>query len=179
MNVDQIQSILATDCGSTTTKAILIEKRDGEFRLIVRGEAPTTVEAPVEDVTQGVLNAVAEVQELAGRQILADDGKSIIKPRQGDKGVDLYVSTSSAGGGLQMMVAGVVKTMSGESAARAALGAGAIVMDVLATNDGRLAYQKILRIRHLRPDMVLLSGGADGGTTGFRCSMGGTRGLRG
>jgi uncharacterized protein (TIGR01319 family) len=160
-----IQSILATDCGSTTTKAILIEKRDGVFRLIVRGEAPTTVEAPVEDVTQGVLNAVSEVQELAGRQILTDDGKAIIKPVTDGKGVDLYVSTSSAGGGLQMMVTGVVKTMSGESATRAALGAGAIVMDVLATNDGRLPYQKIQRIRHLRPDMILLSGGVDGGTT--------------
>ncbi len=165
MSNDEIQSILATDCGSTTTKAILIEKRDGVFRLIVRGEAPTTVEAPVEDVTQGVLNAVAEVQELAGRQILTDDGRAIIKPRKDNKGVDLYVSTSSAGGGLQMMVAGVVKTMSGESATRAALGAGAIVMDVLATNDGRLAHEKIKRIRHLRPDMILLSGGIDGGTT--------------
>ncbi len=165
MSKGDIQSILATDCGSTTTKAILIEKRDGVFRLIVRGEAPTTVEAPVEDVTQGVLNAVSEVQELAGRQILTDDGKAIIKPVTNGKGVDLYVSTSSAGGGLQMMVTGVVKTMSGESATRAALGAGAIVMDVLATNDGRLPYQKIQRIRHLRPDMILLSGGVDGGTT--------------
>ena len=165
MDIEKIESILATDCGSTTTKAILIEKRDGEFRLIVRGEAPTTVEAPVEDVTKGVLNAVSEVQELVGRQILTDDGSDIIKPRQGNKGVDFYVSTSSAGGGLQMMVAGVVKTMSGESAARAALGAGAIVMDVMATNDGRLPHQKIQRIRHLRPDMILLSGGVDGGTT--------------
>lgn len=165
MSKGEIQSILATDCGSTTTKAILIEKRDGVFRLIVRGEAPTTVEAPVEDVTQGVLNAVSEVQELAGRQILTDDGKAIIKPVTDGKGVDLYVSTSSAGGGLQMMVAGVVKSMSGESATRAALGAGAIVMDVLATNDGRLPHEKIQRIRHLRPDMILLSGGVDGGTT--------------
>ena len=54
--------------------------------------------------------------------------------------------------------------MTGESAQRAALGAGAIVMDVLASNDGRLPHQKIERIRHLRPDMVLLSGGTDGGT---------------
>lgn len=161
----EINSILATDCGSTTTKAILIEKRDGVFRLIVRGEAPTTVEAPVEDVTQGIFNAVAEVQELAGRQILTDDGKAIIKPVSDGKGVDLYVSTSSAGGGLQMMVGGVVKSMSGESATRAALGAGAIVMDVLATNDNRLPHEKIQRIRHLRPDMILLSGGVDGGTT--------------
>ena len=54
--------ILATDCGSTTTKAILIEKRGDEYRLVVRGEAPTTVEAPFEDVTKGVLNSVMEVE---------------------------------------------------------------------------------------------------------------------
>ena len=157
-----LQSILATDCGSTTTKAILIELVDEEYRLQFRGEAPTTVEAPFEDVTRGVLNAVMEVEELSGRTLL--DGEQIITPQQGDNGVDIYVSTSSAGGGLQMMVAGVVKSMSGESAERAALGAGSIVMDVLASNDGRKPHEKITRIRQLRPDMILLSGGIDGGT---------------
>ena len=159
----EIRSILATDCGSTTTKAILIEKRGDEYHLVVRGEAPTTVEAPVEDVTAGVINAVTEVEELAGRRLLKDG--QIIKPQQGDEGTDLYISTSSAGGGLQMMVAGVVRNLTAESAERAALGAGAIVMDVIASNDKRLPHEKIERIRHLRPDMVLLSGGIDGGTT--------------
>ena len=159
----KIKSILATDCGSTTTKAVLIEWKEDRYRLTFRGEAPTTVEAPFEDVTKGVLNAVMEVEELSGRTIL--DGDKIINPDDGSKGVDIYVSTSSAGGGLQMMVAGVVKSMSGESAERAALGAGSIVMDVLASNDGRLPHEKITRIRQLRPDMILLSGGTDGGTT--------------
>lgn len=158
-----IRSILATDCGSTTTKAILIEKRGDEYHLVVRGEAPTTVEAPVEDVTAGVINAITEVEELAGRKLLKDG--QIIKPQQGNEGTDLYISTSSAGGGLQMMVAGVVRNLTAESAERAALGAGAIVMDVIASNDKRLPHEKIERIRHLRPDMVLLSGGIDGGTT--------------
>ena len=159
----KLQSILATDCGSTTTKAILIEYIDGEYRLRFRGEAPTTVEAPFEDVTRGVLNAVMEVEELSSRKLL--DGEKIITPHKDNEGVDIYVSTSSAGGGLQMMVAGVVKSMSGESAERAALGAGSIVMDVLASNDGRKPHEKITRIRQLRPDMILLSGGVDGGTT--------------
>ena len=159
----KLKSILATDCGSTTTKAILIEFIDGEYRLRFRGEAPTTVEAPFEDVTRGVLNAVMEIEELSGRKLL--DGEKIITPHKDNSGVDIYVSTSSAGGGLQMMVAGVVKSMSGESAERAALGAGSIVMDVLASNDGRKPHEKITRIRQLRPDMILLSGGVDGGTT--------------
>src|SRR5881628_2148352 len=158
---ESIESILATDCGSTTTKAILIEKGSDGYRLVVRGEAPTTVEAPFEDVTRGVLNAIREVEELAGRTIL--DGEHILTPQQGEAGVDLYVSTSSAGGGLQMMVSGLVLQMTGESAQRAALGAGAIVMDVIALNDGRRPYQKIRRLRQLRPDMILLSGGTDGG----------------
>jgi len=162
MEKEKIKRILATDCGSTTTKAILIEKRGGEYRLIARGEAPTTVEKPFEDVTRGALNAFRELEELTGVQIL--EGENIIKGAEGNRGVDLYVSTSSAGGGLQMMVAGVVKSMTAESAARAALGAGAIVMEVIASNDGRLPYQRVELIRRLRPDMILLSGGVDGGT---------------
>lgn len=154
--------IIATDCGSTTTKAILIEKKDGVYRQTYRGGAPTTVEAPFEDVTRGVLNAFAEVEELSGRKIL--DGEKIITPARGNVGVDIYVSTSSAGGGLQMMVAGAVKTMTAQSAQRAALGAGAIVMEVIASNDKRLPHEKIDLVRQLRPDIILLSGGTDGGT---------------
>ncbi len=159
--------IIATDCGSTTTKAILIEKIGDEYRQTYRGEAPTTVEAPFEDVTRGVLNACAEIEELSGRKIL--DGDRILTPSRveadGRKlGVDIYVSTSSAGGGLQMVVSGVVRNMTGESAQRCALGAGAIVIDVLASNDGRLPHEKIERIRSLRPDMILMAGGTDGGT---------------
>ena len=158
----KLKSILATDCGSTTTKAILIENINDEYRLTFRGEAPTTVEAPFEDVTKGVLNAVMEIEELSGKKIIVSE--KIISPSNDNIGVDIYISTSSAGGGLQMMVAGVVKSMSGESAERAALGAGSIVMDVMASNDGRLPHEKIKRIRDLRPDMILLSGGIDGGT---------------
>jgi uncharacterized protein (TIGR01319 family) len=104
------------------------------------------------------------VEELSGRKILDEKGQ-IISPAKSNVGTDIYVSTSSAGGGLQMMVAGVVRSMTAESAERAALGAGAIVMDVIASNDKRLPHQQIQRIRHLRPDMILLSGGIDGGTT--------------
>ncbi len=158
--------IVATDCGSTTTKAILIEEKDGVFRQTFRGEAPTTVEEPFADVTLGVANSVTELQELSGYKLIADDGTIIRRKNASDPdGCDLYISTSSAGGGLQMMVAGVVREMTAESAKRAALGAGAIVMDTIASNDRRKPHEQIQRIRELRPDMVLVSGGTDGGDT--------------
>jgi len=161
---EEMQFIIATDVGSTTTKARFFHKKDGEWRFLVAGEAPTTVEAPYEDVTLGVQNAVREVEELTGHKLLAPGGGMII-PFDGEKGVDLYCTTSSAGGGLQMMVAGLIKSMTAESANRAALGAGAIVMDVIARDDGRQNYQKIQRIRSLRPDMILMAGGTDGGAS--------------
>jgi len=173
MEVDmskQLQRIIATDCGSTTTKSILIEYVDGEYRQTVRGEAPTTVEKPLNDVTKGVVNAVTELEELARLKYNDKNIKFIkdntiwLSEKEGE-GVDAYVSTSSAGGGLQMMVTGVVAKMTGESAERAALGAGAIVMDLIASNDKRANYEKIERIRQLRPDMILMAGGVDGGTT--------------
>ncbi len=160
-----VNSILATDCGSTTTKAILIQRNaEGEYRLTHRGEAPTTVEAPFDDVTVGVTNAVREIEELSGKRIAGETGKPMTPESEPNVGVDLYLSTSSAGGGLQMTVAGVVKEMSAESAQRAALGAGAIVIDTIAVNDGRKEFQRVERLRQLRPDMILFAGGTDGGT---------------
>ena len=161
---EDIRVILATDCGSTTTKAILIQRVGDEYRQTHRGEAPTTVESPFEDVTIGVVNSVTEIAELAGRRLIDDDGR-IIRPATADEGCDIYISTSSAGGGLQMLVSGVVRSMTGESAERAALGAGAIVMDVIALNDKRADWERIERIRQLRPDMILIAGETDGAKT--------------
>ena len=162
---ETMKYILATDVGSTTTKARFFMKNDkGNWRFLVAGEAPTTVETPYEDVTLGVRNAVREIEELTDFKILSEDASGIVVPFDGKIGVDLYCTTSSAGGGLQMMVAGNVKAITGESANRAALGAGSIVMDVIAIDDGREDYEKIRRIRRMRPDMILLAGGTDGGT---------------
>jgi len=193
MSSSDIRRIVATDCGSTTTKAILIERSEtsGEYRLVARGEAPTTVERPFEDVTLGVINSITELEEITettvpdgfekGRRSLQKDGQVWRQLKRGKRdatgvkttldGSDLYVSTSSAGGGLQMMVAGVVKAMSAESAERAALGAGAILMDTLSVDDGRKDYQKVERLRQLRPDIILMSGGTDGGTKSHLIEM--------
>src|SRR5438132_5212794 len=109
----KLDVIVATDCGSTTTKAIMIERKAEGYRQTFRGEAPTTVEAPFEDVTQGVLNAMEELEDLSGRTII--DRAALADPTR-DKtklpflspattadgkpsGVDIYISTSSAGGG--------------------------------------------------------------------------------
>ncbi len=141
----------------------MIEKIDGHYRQTYRGEAPTTVEEPAADVTIGVTNAIAEIGELAGRRLL-DENNQIIRPANGNEGCDIYISTSSAGGGLQMLVSGVVREMTAASAKRAALGAGAIVLDMISANDKRKPFEQIQRIRELRPDMILMSGGTDGGT---------------
>jgi uncharacterized protein (TIGR01319 family) len=157
--------VLVTDCGSTTTKALLFEKTEQGWRQTFRGEAPTTVEEPIADVTVGVINACREIQELSGRQLLDLSDSIIIDGGETDTGVDVYLSTSSAGGGLQMLVAGVVRTITTESAQRAALGAGAIVMDAVSADDGREDHERIERIRHIKPDIVLLTGGIDGGSS--------------
>jgi uncharacterized protein (TIGR01319 family) len=140
-------------------------------------------------VTLGVMNSITELEEITettvpegftkGRRQLLKDNKVWRQLKRGQRdgqsgefdSSDLYVSTSSAGGGLQMMVAGVVKSMSAESAERAALGAGAILMDTLAVDDGRKEYQKVERLRQLRPDIILMSGGTDGGTKNHLIEM--------
>ena len=168
----ELRTVLVTDCGSTTTKALLFERKADRWHQTFRGEAPTTVEEPTADVTIGALNAFREVQELSGRTFL-HEGPSpfMVTGEDSGRGIDLYLSTSSAGGGLQMLVAGVVHNITTESAERAALGAGAIVMESVSADDGREDYERIETIRHIKPDIVLVTGGIDGGSTAHVVEM--------
>ncbi|MGI6163680.1 MAG: glutamate mutase L [Bacillota bacterium] len=79
----------------------------------------------------------------------------------------LCLSTSSAGGGLQVMVFGVMRNVTAESAKKAALGGGAIILDVMTTDDNRSTFLKLESIKKSRPDMIPISGGIDGGNTAF------------
>lgn len=135
--------LAVVDVGSTTTKVVrLVPDADGALRVAARAEAPTTVQEPARDVMVGVGEALAAAGA-AGDSLLA---------------------TSSAGGGLQMVVTGVVGGLTGDSAQRAALGAGAIVMDVISNDDGRDALERIALLRELRPDIILVSGGTEDGS---------------
>ena len=80
-----------TDVGSTTTKAILFRKEE-RWRFF-RTEAPTTVELPHEAVTVGVARALRGLGRETGA-VLLEDGAPTVP----------FLSTSSAGGGLAMVV---------------------------------------------------------------------------
>ncbi|HMO17996.1 MAG TPA: glutamate mutase L [Oligoflexia bacterium] len=165
----EMSSVVVTDCGSTTSKAVWFEKTENGWRQTFRAEAPTTVEKPVADVTIGVKNALSALELVSGRDSVLT-GSSLSGSERGMKskkegGPDYYFSTSSAGGGLQMVVLGIVQRITGKTAERAALGAGAIVLARICLDDEVPVYLQAERIRELRPDIILLSGGTDGGAT--------------
>ncbi|NLA61391.1 MAG: methylaspartate mutase, partial [Firmicutes bacterium] len=108
-----------TDVGSTTTKALLIGPEGKEARLIGRAEAPTTVEKPFEDVTVGVRSALRKLAEIVGCELVSEVCR---KAGEGARRQYRYLSTSSAGGGLQILVYGLTKSVTADSARRAALG---------------------------------------------------------
>ena len=141
--------LVLVDVGSTTTKAILLE-REGEWRY-TRHEAPTTVEAPHSDVTVGMFSALRGLEAATHVEIVSN----------GTPALPLFV-TSSAGGGLAMVVTGLVGSVTARSAERAAMGAGALILDTIALDDGRVPYRKVEALRRLRPDMLLFAGGFDG-----------------
>jgi uncharacterized protein (TIGR01319 family) len=108
------------------------------------------------DVTKGIINAIRLIEAKNNKKILIEE-----KPSQS---INLLCS-SSASGGLHMIITGLTKSISGESAQRAALGAGAFLIDLFCKDDGRSNYEKVNILRTLKPDLLLMSGGTDGGAT--------------
>lgn len=166
--LDPTSLILLTDVGSTTTKAVLLAPSGpgGAYRLAARADAATTVELPDENVVVGVRRAVSELGRRAVAGLLSPISRGARLELDRSQ-VRTYLSTSSAGGGLQVMVCGVMRRLTARSAEQAALGAGAIVLDVLAVDDDRTPLERFRAISAARPDMVLVAGGMDGGTPRF------------
>jgi len=152
--------VVITDIGSTTTKAILLDRRQGTSSIVAFSHSPTTVEKPVSDVRYGICRAIQALENQSGIQLR---DKNSVEPDLSLSPEVTYLTTSSAGGGLQILVIGLTLFDSASSARRAAYGAGGVILDTFAIDDKRQAMQQMMAMRNLHPDMILLCGGTDGG----------------
>src|SRR6266851_1166442 len=73
-------SILVADCGTVFTKVSLLGLVEGQYRLMARGEVPTTVAAPYEDITRGIIQAINEIEFISGRRFISDG--HVLSPEQ-------------------------------------------------------------------------------------------------
>ncbi len=145
--------ILITDVGSTTTKGLLIGERDGGYVFLEQFDTPTTVEKPYEDVCVGFRAIIEELEKRTG-QDFGYDGSSLRIP---------YLTTSSAGGGLQILVFGLSSVETGTIAEMTAYGAGGVVLKTFTVDDKISPVKKMRLMQELHPDMILMAGGIDGG----------------
>ena len=152
MSKQKHDSYLLVDIDHNTTKAILVQDQT----LTTITKTPTTVDEPTLDVTQGVIEAIKHIQQEKSLNLLLGE---TVKPEF------KLLCSSNASGGLHMIITGVIGNISGESAQRAALGAGALLIDTFSKDDRRPEYKKIAAMRAMKPDILLMSGGTDGGAT--------------
>ncbi len=158
-------SLLTVDIGNANTRAALFDVVEGEYRYVAGSSAPSTADAPIRDVSEGVRNAIASLQAIIGRNLL-DTERRLITPSQPDgTGVDTFVATMSAGPALKTVVVGLLADVSLESGRRLAETTYSRVLDVVGINDRRKADQQIDRLMRLQPDLVIITGGTDGGAS--------------
>jgi uncharacterized protein (TIGR01319 family) len=130
--------VVCADVGSTYTKVSVVDV--GAGALVGTASHPTTVRT---DVLHGLDAAVAALaQRLPGHDL------------------SRVYACASAGGGLRLAVVGYEPLVSAEAGHRVALTAGARVVHVAG---GRLTGAAVAQLRSVRPDVVLLVGGTDGG----------------
>ncbi len=179
-------SLLVADCGAVFTKVSLFGLVEGQYRLMARGEAPSTIQPPQEDLSDGIIQAINVVEFVTGRQFVAD--KQIISPERPDgDGVDVFVATMSVGDPLRVAVLGAVSRELGDLSSQAIsglyaqvqtvpspsyvaamtpapVGAGAGSPNSQWTPERQAAeWERQLGVlRELQPQVALIVGGADG-----------------
>ncbi len=131
---------LAIDFGSTYTKVVALDLTKEE--LVGVAQAPSTVD------TDMTISLHAAVDKLC-----VQTGLGKIQP-------DRVLGSSSAAGGLRVVAAGLVQALTTKAAQEAALGAGAKLVGSYANG---LSEDDVREIEEIAPDMILLTGGTDGG----------------
>jgi hypothetical protein len=158
-------SILAVDVGAANTRAVMFDVVEGEYRFVASGTAPSTAEAPFKDVSEGVRNAIFNLQVVLGKSLL-NASRDLITPSQPNgSGVDALVVTISAGPTIRVVLAGLLKDVSLESARRLTESTYAQIVEIIGLSDRRKPEQQIDGILRARPDLIVITGGTDGGAS--------------
>lgn len=157
-------TILALDVGAATTRALLFDVVEGRYYFVSAASVPTTVEAPLRNLAEGVRQAIEQLQSITGRVFLNNERRLIVPSRAEDgSGVDGVVATLSAGAPLRTVVAGLLPEISLESALALAESTYARVGETLSLADPRSQDRQLDALIRLRPELVILAGGTDGG----------------
>ena len=160
----QNESILAIEVGTAVTRAVLFDVVEGQYRFVASGQAPSTAEAPFRDIGIGVREAITSLQNITGAVLL--NGNNLIAPSQADgSGVDSVVATIAAGPVVRAVVVGLLSDVSVQSAKNLAESTYARVVETLDLSDQRKPDQQLDGIVRSRPDLVILSGGANDGAS--------------
>ncbi|HXF84354.1 MAG TPA: glutamate mutase L [Anaerolineales bacterium] len=161
----QNESILAIEVGAATTRAVLFDVVEGQYRFVASGQAPSTAEAPFKNIGIGVREAILNLQNVTGTKLLGQDD-NLIAPAQPDgSGVDAVVATISAGPPVRTVIAGLLPDVSLQSARHLAETTYARIVETLDLSDHRRPDQQMDSIARARPDLVILTGGTDGGAS--------------
>jgi len=164
----RIDSVIAIDIGTVSTKAVLLARVEGAYRFIARATSATTIEAPWSDAAIGARHALEKLSATAGRPLLDERAELIAPERPDGAGVDACVVTASAGQPLKVVLAGLAGEWSLDSLRHAALGTYTSIEAEIALSGQRqrgksVADDRIQRIYDARPDVVCVSGGTNGG----------------
>jgi hypothetical protein len=161
----QNESILAIEVGTAVTRAVLFDVVEGQYRFVASGKAPSTAESPFRDIGIGVREAITALQEVTGSTLLGPDN-NLIAPSQADgSGVDSVVATISTGPVVRTVLVGLLSDVSVQSARRLAESTYARVVDALDLSDHRKSDQQLDAVMRARPDLVIVTGGTDGGAS--------------
>ena len=162
----QNESILAIDVGAAMTRVVLFDVVEGQYRFVASGQAPSTAEAPFNDIGMGVREAITNLQNVTGSALLGAQDNNLIAPAQPDgTGVDAVVATISAGPAVKTVVVGLLSDVSLQSARRLAQSTYSRIVETLDLSDHRRPDQQMDSIVRSRPDLVVLTGGTDGGAS--------------
>lgn len=157
------KSFLLADCGTINTTVALIDVVEDAYRLIAQARVPSTIAEPIADIVGGLQEAVKRISAVTGRTLLTERGTLIRPTSLNGDGVDHFIVVTSAGKPLNTLLVGLAEDVSLATSRRILYSNYIHQIDTFSLDDQRDGAAQLEEMIIHQPDLIMISGGTDGG----------------
>ncbi len=139
--------ILSVDIGTALTKGLLYDEQKGSVSKII---LPTD---KGKDIYTSFIETAKQIEIKSGRKIITDSSSSVFS-----------LACTSLDGGLRVVTASTISSISGSVAKLAVSHAGGNIVGEISNDDSLSFSEKVMKLVITYPDLILIAGGTESET---------------
>ncbi len=161
--IQPIKSLLAIDISPVMIQVSLIERQEGIYRFAGVGRTPTSISVQGTVNRKSLQKALHDLVKSTGHELLTENSDVITPAENQVRGVDKILLTWSLPALINVVLVGLMPEWSVKAGDQLIGELPLEIIDQVSLTDGRTEEERMDVILSKRPDLVVMTGGVEGG----------------